>query len=327
MYEFSPSRAEMLQAFVDYRTASDRWNFVDDKNLHYFDRFCTERFPDTPGLTQEMVDSWSAKRPTKTGTSCYGRAIIIVKLVEFLSGRGMLVLNKPELPKPDTSRKYVPHTFSEDELKRFFNACDTAVSNAGSPIIASRRLAASVFFRLIYSTGMRTVEARLLQTENVDLTSGVIDIKRSKGRDQHYVVLHDTMLDVMRNYDSAIKRLYTDRVYFFAYTQVGISKMLRKYAKSAHEKCPDVPLGLHAHQFRHAKASHWLEDVMNIVQISFLLGHANLETTMIYLDISLEQKAEAMATLESESQKGTSAKWKGHEDSLASLCGLRVLKK
>ena len=44
------------------------------------------------------------------------------------------------------------------------------------------------------------------------------------------------------------------------------------------------------YEFRHAKASHWLEDGMNIVQISFLLGHEQLQTTMTYLDITTEEK-------------------------------------
>ena len=65
----------------------------------------------------------------------------------------------------------------------------------------------------------------------------------------------------------------------------------------------DVPLDLHAHQFRHAKASHWLEDGMNIVQISFLLGHEQLQTTMVYLDITTEEEAKALATLEDENDK------------------------
>ena len=35
---------------------------------------------------------------------------------------------------------------------------------------------------------------------------------------------------------------------------------------------------------------------MNIVQISFLLGHEQLQTTMVYLDITLEQEyAKVMA--------------------------------
>lgn len=105
-------------------------------------------------------------------------------------------------------------------------------------------------------------------------------------------------------------------------TQPAVAKILKKYAAIAHEKNEMVPLDLHAHQFRHAKASHWLEDGMNIVQISFLLGHEQLETTMIYLDISNDQKARALATLEEEEKKETKAKWKGKENSLRKLCGL-----
>ncbi|RKI84275.1 integrase, partial [Parablautia intestinalis] len=30
----------------------------------------------------------------------------------------------------------------------------------------------------------------------------------------------------------------------------------------------EVPLNTHAHQFRHAKATHWLEDGMNSITIS-----------------------------------------------------------
>lgn len=99
--------------------------------------------------------------------------------------------------------------------------------------------------------------------------------------------------------------------------------MLKKYARQAHEACPDVPLGLHAHQFRHSKASHWLEDGMNIVQISFLLGHEQLQTTMIYLDITTEEKAKALATIEDENDKKISPKWKNADGSLVEFCGLR----
>ena len=101
------------------------------------------------------------------------------------------------------------------------------------------------------------------------------------------------------------------------------SKMLKKYAKAAHENCRDVPLDLHTHQFRHSKASHWLEDGMNIVQISFLLGHEQLQTTMIYLDITTEEKAKALATLEDENDKKVSAKWKNSDGSLVNFCGVR----
>ncbi|ETR69181.1 MAG: hypothetical protein OMM_09825, partial [Candidatus Magnetoglobus multicellularis str. Araruama] len=81
-------------------------------------------------------------------------------------------------------------------------------------------------------------------------------------------------------------------------SQTAVNKQLKKHARTAHQICDEVPLNIHAHQLRHAKASHWLEDGMNIVQISFLLGHEQLQTTMIYIDITTEQELKALATLE-----------------------------
>lgn len=109
-------------------------------------------------------------------------------------------------------------------------------------------------------------------------------------------------------------------------SQQAVFKLLRKYAASAHEKCGDVPLDLHAHQFRHAKATHWLEDGMNIVQISFLLGHSSVETTMAYLDITTEQEMKALETIEGEKNQNVSPKWNPQKDTLSDLCGLRKLK-
>jgi len=88
-----------------------------------------------------------------------------------------------------------------------------------------------------------------------------------------------------------------------------------------------VPLSLHAHQLRHAKATHWLDDGMNIVQISFMLGHEQLQTTMAYIDITLEQELKALATLEDESDKKVSKKWKNVKGDLASFCGVKPMKK
>ena len=58
---------------------------------------------------------------------------------------------------------------------------------------------------------------------------------------------------------------------------------------------PDI----HARRW-HAKASHRLEDGMNTVQILFLPGHEQLETTMIYQDVTTEDECQALVTLRCE---------------------------
>lgn len=106
-------------------------------------------------------------------------------------------------------------------------------------------------------------------------------------------------------------------------TEPAIDKRIKIYAASAHEKCNKVPQNIHAHQFRHAKASHWLEDGINIVQISFLLGHQNLDTTMKYLDITTEAKISALATLETEDERKITKKWKTNMGTLSEFFGLK----
>jgi len=69
-------------------------------------------------------------------------------------------------------------------------------------------------FRLLYSSGIRTTEARLLRAADVDMEHGALNIRYSKGHDQHYIVLYDSMAALMRRYDAAIKKWFPDRACF-----------------------------------------------------------------------------------------------------------------
>ena len=106
-------------------------------------------------------------------------------------------------------------------------------------------------------------------------------------------------------------------------TEAALDKRIKTYAAQANIHCKDVPLNTHAHLFRHAKASHWIEDGLSMVEIQFLLGHEQIETTMRYLDITTEDKAKDLATLERETEKGAEKKCKKDPESLVDFCGLK----
>lgn len=110
---------------------------------------------------------------------------------------------------------YIPHAFTTDELKNFFRECDNIVMSKHSLASQLTKLTCPVLFRLLYSSGIRTTEARLLKRKNVDFINGIIDIQGSKGYDQHYVALHPSMTDILRKYDRAVDRIIPSRVYFF----------------------------------------------------------------------------------------------------------------
>lgn len=70
---------------------------------------------------------------------------------------------------------------------------------------------------------------------------------------------------------------------------------------------------------RHARATHWLEQGVALAQVSLLLGHASIETTMAYLDITVDAEAEAMQSLAGVPEP---KRWKGNEAAILAFCGL-----
>jgi site-specific recombinase XerD len=102
-------------------------------------------------------------------------------------------------------------------------------------------------------------------------------------------------------------------------SQEAMNKRLKIYAKAARVRCEDVPVNLHCHQFRHAKSTHLLNDGMNIAQLSKLFCHAQLTTTMDYLDITVDMQAKAMISLEDENTRSLPQKWGKGKDKLSAL--------
>lgn len=103
-------------------------------------------------------------------------------------------------------------------------------------------------------------------------------------------------------------------------SQESMRKRTKQIASKAHERCSEVPLSLHPHQFRHARAQHMLEDGISIAELSKYLGHSNIDTTMVYLDVSIEQMKKAIEKLENESNIPKIEKsWKGKSSEIAEL--------
>jgi len=192
-----------------------------------------------------------------------------------------------------------------------------------------------VFMILLYATAARLDEILSLKIKQIHVANEkkpYITII-GKGQKTRTLYLLPKAVAHIKKYICEVHGASADPEAYLFYSRVGgpygkltapaLDKRLKMHAKKAHDKCRDVPLSIHSHQFRHGKASHWIEDGLNVLQVSFLLGHVQLETTMIYLDISTEDKAKAMATLECENDKKVDKKWKNMNGTLSSFCGLK----
>lgn len=280
-----------IEGFIAYREATGFWNSSYDYHLQHFERYCTDNFPEAETLTQDMVDGWYAKHKYLSNNSRRNGIIVISKFIEYLRVRGKTNVVRPLLPKRD-KRKYIPHAFSKEELQSFFRNCDDLPDTRLSLTAQIRRITVPVFFRLMYSSGLRVVEARMLKTEDVDLTEGVLNIRHSKGPDQHYAVLHGTMLELMKKYDEDMQVLQPKRMYFFqtAKGKPFCSEWVRQNFIQMWKECSDA----HAvpYDFRHNYAveniNQWIGegyDFSKFVYLSKSMGHREFESTKYYFQL------------------------------------------
>lgn len=260
--------------------------------------------------------------------SCNNRLASIRTFLKYLGGQDVSYLaiyhEATDIPRMKCGKKQVKG-ISREAAKALMEAPDVSTRTG-------RRDTALII--LLYSTAARLDEVLGMKNSQLHLSA----VKPyativGKGDKVRTLYLLPKVVAHLERYQKEFHGILPDpEAYVFfsrntgthgKMTQPAVARILKKHARTAHGICQDVPLGLHAHQLRHAKASHWLEDGMNILQISFLLGHEQLQTTMKYLDITTEDEAKAIATLESETDKSVSPKWKNPDGSLIDFCGIR----
>jgi len=172
-----------------------------------------------------------------------------------------------------------------------------------------------------YGTATRIDEVLSLKISSLKLNAdNPYAVVLGKGSKIRTVYLMSGLVDVLEKYIKVFhgtKPEPDDYLFYSSWhnqksklSQEAIRKRLKIYASKAHAICGDVPLDLHSHQWRHTKACHWLQEGINIVEISKLLGHGSIETTMAYQHITTEQQIKALATLEDEATGTISKKWK-----------------
>lgn len=209
--------AALMKEFELSRKASGAWSATYNDNLHHFDRYCMEHYSEYDKLEEGML-KWCSPRPTEKANSCRVRTTVVWNFVDYLgiTGRTKITSSREKNVK-DLS--FMPHLFTEDELVRFFAECDRrCLENKEKGLTKYTKLNTielPIFFRMLRSTGLRTCEARWLRREDVDFSTGIVTIKKSKGGSQHRIVLHQSMLELLRRYDRVMSSIMPEYTILF----------------------------------------------------------------------------------------------------------------
>ena len=136
---------------------------------------------------------------------------------------------------------------------------------------------------LLYGSGLRIGELLNLKKVDIDSERMVVHIRGGKGKKDRYTVLSQYVLEILRKY----YKTYEPKEYLFEgqkggkYSNVSAGQVFKRTLKKA-------KVGKHAtlHTLRHSFATHLLEDGIGVTHIQKLLGHSNINTTMIYTQIA-----------------------------------------
>jgi hypothetical protein len=104
-----------------------------------------------------MVDGWCHKRDTETNNSCRSRIYVVVSFIRYLRKRGKTAVVEPDIPRKERCT-YIPHSFTDAELEKFFRVCDSLPSVFCTSEQRSRKITipvSSVFFTVVECVPLR----------------------------------------------------------------------------------------------------------------------------------------------------------------------------
>ena len=213
--------------------------------------------------------------------SINGRFQAVKTMFSLLYQAGYIPANplhtlKLKLPEKDYWKR---RAFSVDEITGFLESLDPATP---------RGLRDRALFELIYSTGLRALEAVSLTVGALDFDARIMKV-RGKGSRDRIVPFSMVARDFLLRYLGG--RQENRDEYVFPGKKPGrhinpawLSTYFNKLLRELDLKKPDLCL----HSIRHSTATHLLDNGASIRHVQELLGHSDIGTTERYTHVQTE---------------------------------------
>jgi site-specific recombinase XerD len=137
---------------------------------------------------------------------------------------------------------------------------------------------------MMYATGLRVSEVVRLRYRDLDFDRDLIRVWQGKGRKDRQVVLPKTFVPLLQQHAARFR----GEDFVFPGERVSrhisprtVQRVMKRSLQIARIEKPATP-----HTLRHSFAVHSFENGCDIRNIQKLLGHANLETTTIYVRVA-----------------------------------------
>ncbi|HRE07402.1 MAG TPA: site-specific tyrosine recombinase XerC [Opitutaceae bacterium] len=195
-----------------------------------------------------------------------------------------------DLELPRKQPRGLPRGLSLAEVEKIL-----AVPDVSDPLGVRDR----AILETLYGTGLRRLELVNLDVSDVDCARGLVLVRRGKGGKDRLAPLGAQALRWIERYLEVCRPLLevsaTESALFLSgYGGRLNPNYLGNWVRKTIDRAQLGKTGS-CHLFRHACATHLLENGADLRMIQELLGHARLDTTQIYTAVSITQLRETHA--------------------------------
>ena len=250
---------------------------------------------DLRAVTREHVRAYQAAlmETDLTTHTVHARLRAVRRLYDFLEAGNRVLMNPAAaIRMPKLEDRLPRNVMTKAEVRRLLDAPDTSL-----PVGIRDKAMLEVF----YSTGLRLAELCGLTVHDVDVLNGYVRVNNGKGCKDRVVPLGRVAGKCIESYVNGVRpellraaagRPSATALFLSArglpLSRTALASRIEHYARAAGLSQPVTP-----HTFRHSCATHMIRNRANLRHVQEMLGHKNLNTTEVYLHLTITDLKEA----------------------------------
>jgi integrase/recombinase XerD len=226
-------------------------------------------FEDKP-INQKLIQSYQKKIKKISPNS---KRYYLACLRKYLSSNYPKLIRYIDMPKEE--KKFPKNIPDQDEIRLILQKPDTTT------FVGIKEKA---ILETFYSTGIRRQELGNLKLDDIDFVKNVIRINQGKMKKDRIIPISSNSLRWLKKYIDKVRPLLKPRINYVFVSSNGV-----KLSLSAFNKIVQKYSSKSCHKYRHAYATHLLQNGMKETTLQRLLGHSQINSTQIYTKITLNE--------------------------------------
>ena len=286
-YEFKSFYKKHLTNYIEFRLS----NGYSSKSFYYltlFDKFLIDNMYTKDIIDKEIIEKYYSSSATDSKNNKIEKISRIIPFLKYLNTIGIEAYIPPVVGR---KHKSIPYVLTYEEVRILFETIDLYFLNSKDN---HYNYEYPIFFRLLYTTGMRQGEACELKLENINVKNRTIIVKEAKNLKDRIVYMSISFTELLSKYILKLKESY-DGEWLFP-TRNGKNHINKTTVDNKfREIVMNSSLGTAEHHpvphsLRHTYVVHrvdkWISENNNLDDLmpylSKQLGHSGIEETYYY---------------------------------------------